>query len=103
MGIRIKKQTGSAIWRQPQAIARPCDKTTVLQWLLFILLIGVVLLFPDRPAWSSGFYSDVTSTGSCFVSATLTEFGGLSLLFGFCIMTTLYGLRLIIRSTGPKK
>ncbi len=55
--------------------------------------------------WTGGTIGSSGPGGNagCFISASIHEFSGLSLLFGICLITTLYGLRLLIRSTKSKK
>ena len=101
--------------------------TARLNWLWVVLILGAMLIIPERPAWGDGInpWVDATSQppsiatvassesighengttdalsggGGCFITASATEFSGIFVLFALCIQMALYGLRLLIRST----
>ena len=72
------------------------------QWLWLLLLLSAVILFPERPAWGMAF-DVIVESGGCFITASASEFSGLGILMGLCLITTLYGLRLVLKSTKSNK
>jgi hypothetical protein len=73
-------------------------------WPVAVYLLAANMLL-WTPAWSgsnlpSGFSS---SGGSCFISASASEFAGIGVIFGLCLVALLIGLRLIINGSTEEE
>lgn len=48
---------------QPQSVSLPAWHSPAVQWVSMILLIAIVILFPERPAWGNDLVIEADSAG----------------------------------------
>ncbi len=74
-------------------------------WLATPAILCALLLMSQTPAWGIDDVIHIAQAvgGWGIITAPKAEVGGVAFLFGLCLVTTCYGLRLLIRGLKTRR